>query len=454
MLDQKKQPALALGFGLALTVSITLIKGGALAWVSLSWLSLCALALHILLVRSLRGADAGFSKLGKQTLSALLPIYLFIAFQLWALFQYIVISPDKTASLNQALIGLGMGLLLAIWSIAVRHPKALTLLYNAIVACAVIQSIYGLWIYLTGTDLLLWMPKLYYLDRPTGFFVNANHFAAYLLLGIILCISNIMASRPSTVQQNILTRTFEQLYNPRNAILCLLLITLLASKSSGAIVALIVVFILICLRTIWRSQQAQAKDLRNKTLRYMLLCAAGLILAVILLALSLDYATVEREAAGFAHTFSRRLEISKAAVSMLQSHWLIGIGGGAFYSQFSAYRTLDVGNAYYNYAHNDALQLWIEYGLIGLTLLLLFVGAVIRDNIRVLSKTTSGIRATFAYASIYSTIAVGVHSLVDFPLHIPGFSVCYLVLISINSLLLISQPQPRNANVNYQAIIY
>ena len=426
MLDQTKQPALALGFGLALTFSIALIKGGALQWVSLAWVSLSGLTLLIVLCLNQQ-------KPTQKTVSALLPVYLFCAFQLWALFQYVFISPDKTASLDQTLIGLGMGFLLAIWSIAVRHPKALDLLYISIVTSAVIQSIYGLWMYLSGTDLLLWMPKVYYLDRPTGFFVNANHFAAYLLLGIILCLSKMMTSERSQPKQNFLIRAFDQLYNPNNAILCLLLLTLFASKSIGAMVALGVVLVLIGLKLIWRSQRRKS----------FILSIIGLSFLLILLVLSLDYSTLQREAAELSHTFYRRLELSKAALTMLQSSWLTGIGGGAFYSQFSPYRTLDIGNTYYNYAHNDLLQLWIEYGLIGVTILSLFIATVVRDNVQILSKTTSGIRATFAYASIYSTIAVIVHSLVDFPLHIPGFSVCYLVIVSINSLLLISKRQHR-----------
>jgi O-antigen ligase len=145
------------------------------------------------------------------------------------------------------------------------------------------------------------------------------------------------------------------------------------------------------------------------------------------------------------HTFYRRLELSKAAFIMLETTWLTGIGGGAFYSQFSPYRTLEIGNTYYNYAHNDILQFWIEYGLIGVSLLVLFLATLIRDNIRILSQSRSGIQATFAYASIYSTLAVAIHSLVDFPLHIPGFSVCYLVIISVNSLSLINRSQFNDA---------
>jgi len=140
---------------------------------------------------------------------------------------------------------------------------------------------------------------------------------------------------------------------------------------------------------------------------------------------------------------------------MLQSHWLTGVGGGAFYSQFSAFRDLSIGNNYYHYAHNDLLQLWIEYGLIGTVILCAFLITVLKENWRVLvrpkstskygNRSTTSLQTTFALASLYCTLAVIIHSLVDFPLHLPGFSVAYLTLISANSLISLNNARLRDA---------
>jgi O-antigen ligase len=435
MLAQKKYSSLALGFALTLTFCVILIKGSALKWASLSWVVLCSIALTVLLLKRVSGPTKKYQLLTKSAFNVLSPAYLFIAFQLWALLQYALISPDKPASLDQSLIGLGMLFLLAIWWIAVRDSKALTLLFAFFVLSAAMQSFYGLWVYLSGAEQLLWMPKVYYLDRPTGFFVNANHFAAYLVLGIILCLSKMMANSPSAYKRSAIIGTFDRLYDVNSVILGLLIITLIASKSIGAMVALSVVVVLIAFEVAKRSQKRKA----------LMIGMIALCLILFLVVLSLDYSFVKSLTSNLSHTFYRRLELSKAAFIMLENTWLTGIGGGAFYSQFSPYRTLEIGNTYYNYAHNDILQFWIEYGLIGVSLLVLFLATLIRDNIRILSQSRSGIQATFAYASIYSTLAVAIHSLVDFPLHIPGFSVCYLVIISVNSLSLINRSQFNDA---------
>lgn len=419
MLEETKQSKIALLLGLVLTTFITIIKAGSLPWVALLWVCLCAISLCVILI-----VDSKHPNVQTFKRSVFQPAMFFIAFQFWAIIQYFFISQDKSASLNQIFIGLGLTFLLAIWGYASRHPNVHRTLFNTIIFFTLIQSIYGLWVYLGDTNLLLWMPKLYYLDRPTGFFVNANHFAAYLVLTIILILSNRIAQKSPRTNKSTFFKVFDYLYSPSNLILCLLIITLIASRSVGAIVSLGLIVCIISFNLIRLSKQ-----------RKLILFGVAVFSCLILLfVLMLDYSLIESEMAGLSHTFSRRYALSQAAFSMLKDTWLLGVGGGSFYSQFSSFRTLEIGNTYYNYAHNDLLQFWIEYGLIGVTLLLCFIITIVRDNMRVMRNPHSEMHLTFAYASIFSTLAIMLHSLVDFPLHIPGYTACYLVIISINSL--------------------
>ena len=411
---------------LALTFGISLVKAGAPTWIALFWVALCGLSLSFFLYSSpaLRPSLANVRK----SLGNFLPVIYLILFQLWALLQIVLFAPDKTASINQSMIGIGFTILLALWLFQIHLKNAMAMLYVCTIAFAMIQAAYGLWVFLSDANLLLWMPKLHHLDRPTGFFVNANHFAAYLVLAILLCLSHIIANTQKHHQRNLFVSLSDALYSPKLIILSFFLITLTTTRSIGAIFALGVVVSLMALNIIRKSQ-------------HKVMIFGGLItlaLAAIVGILSIDYGIIENEVTGFAHTLSRRIELSKAAFSMLQEHWLFGIGGGSFYSQFSQYRTLGIGNTYYNYAHNDWLQFWIEYGLIGVSLLALFMITIVRDNLRTLKGRTTTMQKTFAYASLYSIASVAIHSLVDFPLHIPGFAALFLVIISINSLNLMS----------------
>ncbi len=420
----------ALRLALFLTVSISMIKGGAPAWVSLLWSGLCFIGLCIVLVLKKRTTEAGQNSKNNHQGGRVNPLFILLLFQLWAAIQYGTIAPDKAASLNSVLVGFAMLSLLTIWKSALTHSNSLKILFSTIVLCSCVQCVYGLWVYLSGVDMLLWMPKLHYLDRPTGFFVNANHFAAYIALTIILTISYTLTNKPSGKSKALFIRVFDYFYNPAFLTLLLLLIGLIASKSIGALAALFTVSCLILMRVIWR--------LRQRAVLFSAISILGI--ATLLAILSLDYALIEQEISGLSHTFSRRYALSHAALRMLEDTWLVGIGGGSFYSQFSPYRSLEIGNAYYYYAHNDLIQFWIEYGLVGVSLLALFLSGVLRDNIRVLKQPHTHIQATFAYTSLYGTVAVAIHSLVDFPMHIPGFSVLYLVIVSVNSLHL--KPHP------------
>jgi len=424
----KTQPTMALTMALAaaliLTFGIVLIKAGALPWVSLSWVSIGGISLTILLYLNTNTDIYRLINRVKNNFYGSLFVIVFIIFQLWTWVQYFTFSSDQAASLNQSLIGIGMVFLLCIWFIAMGHPKAFYFLLTSALVCGVIQTIYGFWVYLTDTNMLLWMPKEFYLDRITGFFVNANHFAAYIVLCIILCVSRDFTAIKQSTNKHSLFSILDQLYNPYKIVLMLLLIALIASKSIGAMVSLLVIILLLGIKLFFSSNN-----------KLFLLLVGFVVLAISLLSvLSLDYTILENQFANLSHTVNRRIELSKAAFDMLQSNWLWGVGGGAFYSEFSSFRTLEIGNSYYNYAHNDLLQFWIEYGLVGILLLVAFITLAIKNNIETLSESRRGIRAAFAFASIYTTIALGVHSLVDFPLHIPGYSVFYLVLISANSL--------------------
>jgi len=117
---------------------------------------------------------------------------------------------------------------------------------------------------------------------------------------------------------------------------------------------------------------------------------------------------------------------------MLKDHWLFGVGGGSFYSAFSQYRNLDIGNTYYNYAHNDYLQFWIEYGLIGIVTLITFITLALHKNYQVLQTSNNAYRKAFAITSLIGTATLAIHSLVDFPLHIPAYSVLYLCILCVN----------------------
>ena len=354
---------------------------------------------------------------------AIIALSFFLA---WTLIQLCLpTTNDIDASTDSALLGLSFLGMLFLLSIALKSEKTLKHLFNGFIILALIHVIYGLYIYLSGENKLLWMDKVFYLDRPTGFFVHPNHFAAYISLSALLLGSCLLNENKGNLKSKKIWLLLDNLFEPKFLILLVFLVTLLMTKSIGAIGAGIISVAGIIVINIIKSQL-------NKTN----LIIIGLIVSCLLLVVfSVDFNIIQKEASGFSHTFDRRIALSLASWDMLKDHWIFGVGGGSFYSSFSQYRNLDIGNTYYNYAHNDYLQFWIEYGIAGAVSLVAFIYLALRKNYKILKITNNKYQKSFAITSIVGTATLAIHSLVDFPLHIPAYSIFYLSILSVNLLV-------------------
>jgi len=411
------QKKIALISSFALLASISIVKGGVFEWFSLAWgtTTLLLIASYVIFNKNALNDIALFFSYRV--------IIAFLCFQTWTVIQVLLpTSNDINASTNSALFGFSILGFLFILSTALKNPNNYIHLFNALIFLGLAHTIYGLFIFLSDNDKLLWMDKVFYLDRPTGFFVNPNHFAAYISLIIILLISQLVYSEKAVIKTNKIWQLLDRLFDPQYLIALILLITLLMTKSIGAIGAItIVLFTTITLNIV-------KKSFRKTTFIY----AGGCAIAILFLLLSINIEIIQQESQLFSHTFQRRIALSFASWDMLKDHWVFGVGGGSFYSAFSQHRNLDIGNTYYNYAHNDYLQFWIEYGSIGIIILIGFIGFALRKNISILQKSNNSYQKAFAFTSLSGTAVLAIHSTVDFPLHIPGYCVLYLSILCAN----------------------
>lgn len=117
---------------------------------------------------------------------------------------------------------------------------------------------------------------------------------------------------------------------------------------------------------------------------------------------------------------------------MVGEHWVAGVGGGSFDEAFRIYEPTNLLSRYYlNQAHNDWLQVPIEYGLLGISALLL---AVVLFATAIWSVVRS---REFAWSNrlaiAFPPLGFAAASLVDYPLRSPTISfllICWLVAMS------------------------
>lgn len=124
-----------------------------------------------------------------------------------------------------------------------------------------------------------------------------------------------------------------------------------------------------------------------------------------------------------------RIRALPTIFEMLQSHWLIGAGGGSFDDAYRISEPTDLLSPYYlNQAHNDWLQVPIEYGLPGLAVLLWAMILFARAGLAVLRDSSLAITARLAIVS--PPLAFAAASLVDYPVRVPLVQlvlICWLV---------------------------
>jgi O-antigen ligase len=108
-----------------------------------------------------------------------------------------------------------------------------------------------------------------------------------------------------------------------------------------------------------------------------------------------------------------RAQIWRDTVPMIREHWLLGLGMGGYETGFYRFKNVAPLNTV-DYAHNDDMQYLVELGVIGFGMGLAVLG-------RCLAGMGKGLERSWVAAGAWGAVAaMGLHSLVDFNLYIPG----------------------------------
>ena len=90
-----------------------------------------------------------------------------------------------------------------------NHSRGKRLLV-IIFASAVAQALYGVMMVLSDLEMGFLVEKLYFKNQATGTFINPNHFAAYLVIGLSIGIAALMVkTKDLSGRENILSRSLQ-----------------------------------------------------------------------------------------------------------------------------------------------------------------------------------------------------------------------------------------------------
>lgn len=257
----------------------------------------------------------------------------------------------------------------------------------------------------------------------SGFFVNRNHLAAFILMSLPFAAVLAAPGRRWPVSP--------QMLRWGCVLFGLLAVVTLAAVRSRAGIVLLAPAILMCLLIIMRSSAA------GQSIRALRLWAAGVVaagLAVLAFGLSPLMARFE-SAGGGQDRLDRWPEVLEAA----GRYQPIGGGLGSFRPIYGSVEPVaELDGTFFNHAHNDYLELWLETGWLGVAVLVLSVVWVTPRWLGTWRKGPDGNNDPLALAAGASLVLIALHSVVDFPIR----STTNLVVVAL-CLGLIAASGPR-----------
>ena len=359
---------------------------------------------------SVRGAlPLGSDALLRQVLGAL-GGYPTVAFPL---------SLDPAETAHEATRLLAWWCLLGAWStLRSRHGDSLRLAGLVVIAAgliAILGALASLGIKLpaplavpaTGASRALWPAVLQ----------NANHMAALLSTGAILCVGMILQTDPSRRRQRRLICILS---------LVLLNLALLMTLSRAGILCSWLGQLLAWLV----ADSPERADLRRRLWRVVL---PSLICGLALLWLGPGGKLLDRFREGLHGDLlspGSKLWVWRESLPLLRGHLWFGIGRGAFETALQVSPAVAV-QTRFTYLENEWLQSLLDYGFVaGLALLALLCGAMwqsLRHLWQPGQQTTSPVRR----AAFLALVALGLHNLFDFNLAIGALAIPALLLASL-----------------------
>ena len=387
-------------------------------------------------INLLRQSQSARSAKQKLNQPGLVMLVLLSLTQVWVAAQWLIGWSDNPAtSFQYLMLGIAYTLMFVMILSLFNTRKRLTLLLSVFLVSGAFQAFWGASMVLSGVEWLFGVPKEHYLGKATGTFVNRNHLAGYLEMTIGLGIGLMLALRDGKAfrWRNII----ELLLGPKTKIrlaIVIMVIGLVMTQSrmgnAGFFSSLLIVGSVFVLIT------------KEHRLRNSLLLVSFIIIDMIVIS---QYFGLERLKDRIINT---EVNISQEdgklvfdindlrglaftnSIPLAQEKPLIGHGAGSFEVVFMAYAGPNFGG-HFDKAHNDYIQFWVEYGIIGALPLLIFALFALYQAFRALKNKQSAYRSGIGFGAAMAIIAIIIHSASDFNLQIPANAMTFVIVCAI-----------------------
>jgi len=312
--------------------------------------------------------------------------------------------------------------------------KDITWLAACIVLMGFLLAVFGFIQKYTWNGKIYWFRELTQGGSPFGPYVNRNHFAGYMEMAIPLALGLLLGLFSSSKVWRLdgFNRWVNWLSSREASGMILLAFStivmtaaLLGSLSRGGTLSLVggLIFML--------GLVFSKRLLRRKVWVLMLIAAVafgttfyleGEVIKSRLWSITEELAQIPSGAS--------RSSLWLDTLNIFKDFSLFGTGLGTFPHIFPGYKTIPI-RGFFTHAENDYLQLAAETGSLGLLFGFVFLVALFWLGLRTFYKTNDVLIAGILVGLLSACVAILLHSVVDFNLHIPANALVFVLMASL-----------------------
>ena len=356
------------------------------------------------------------------------------------------ISPSVSIARNQPFFAVGAPLanMLAVicsFIVCIDRDRAHQLL-RVIAWSGAAYAIFGIAAYLIDPTHIMWREKIAYRDVLTSTFINRNTAAVYFgscaVLWLLFLAQDVRRHLPagpifwSGVPRLLLAKTPRSIVISLSILLLCLAAMLMTNSRAGivlSLVTLVVAFAIFFYRDLPRRGGIAAT------------IVIGGLVALVFLQILGGNVSGRFDMQGLSD--EGRLDVYHSTLRMIADHPWFGTGLGTFVWSFPAYRSANISIwGVWDRAHSTPLELATDLGLplAGLIVLIwLIIIAVLIRGVRVRRRDL-----IVPIGAISVAILGLAHSMIDFSLQIPGYSIVVFALVGAGLAQSFSSTRPNN----------
>lgn len=340
------------------------------------------------------------------------------------------ISADPYETKVFALQLIGLALFAGLLFRYLTTKRRLSVLLHTIVGIVLVSALFGLLRQTTQHKTGFLLPLLQP-DQGYGQFINRNHFAYLMEIGLGLVLGLVAAGGVRRQRLLVYLAAFLPIWT-----------ALVLANSRGGILAMLVQLVAtLLLFSLVRSAEHPAAGtaerlLRSSTVRVAMIgtLLVGVLAGVLWvggdrLANRFESAPAEYPESEELREGVTRMQIWRATIRMIEANPIVGVGMAGYWAAIPEFHEAP-GSMTPQQAHNDYLELLASGGILGLALVSWFGVLVLRQARLNLRSPDRFVRAS-CFAALIAIIGIGAHSLVDFGLHRMANAMIFAALIVI-----------------------